>query len=95
MALLMTENRPQSCSEVGLNCRDCVAESARQVAEVCRGLRGGMIGQLFVQIYADPACAPMHGHFAACYREASGEGMRKGPLRAVAAAAGAAVAAVA
>jgi hypothetical protein len=51
-----------------------------------------MLGQLFVQIYTDPACSPMHAHFAASYRDASGEATRKGPRRAVAALAVAAVA---
>jgi hypothetical protein len=27
-----------------------------------------MIGQLFVQIYPNSACAPMHAHFADAYR---------------------------
>jgi hypothetical protein len=27
-----------------------------------------MIGQLFVQIYPNSACAPMHAHFAESYR---------------------------
>ena len=71
MTDVMSENRPHTCYQVGLNCRDCTAESARQVAQACKGLRGGMIGQLFVQIYSDPACAPMHSHFAASYRDAS------------------------
>ena len=34
-----------------------------------------MIGQLFVQIYTDPACAKMHAHFAEAYLEASIERM--------------------
>jgi hypothetical protein len=38
---------------------------------VCKGLRGKMIGQLFVQIHSDPACAKMHAHFATAYLEAS------------------------
>ena len=71
MTDLMSENRPHTCFQVGLNCQDCTAESARQLALACKGLRGGMVGQLFAQIYADPACAPMHAHFAASYREAS------------------------
>jgi hypothetical protein len=33
-----------------------------------------MIGQLFVQIYTDPACSKMHGHFAEAYIAASVEG---------------------
>jgi len=32
-----------------------------------------MIGQLFVQIYTDPACSRMHEHFAGAYLEASCE----------------------
>jgi hypothetical protein len=32
-----------------------------------------MIGQLFVQIHPDPACARMHGHFAEAYLAASAE----------------------
>jgi len=30
-----------------------------------------MIGQVFVQIYPHPACAPMHAHFAESYRAAA------------------------
>jgi hypothetical protein len=71
MTDVIDENRPHTCYKVGLNCLDCTAESARQLALACKGLRGGMVGQLFVQIYSDPACAPMHAHFAASYRDAS------------------------
>jgi hypothetical protein len=28
-----------------------------------------MIGQLFVQLYPNPACAPMHRHFVENYRQ--------------------------
>lgn len=62
---------PQICFEVGLSCEACTAESARQLAQCCKGLRGKMIGQLFVQVYPNPACARMHAHFAECYRAAS------------------------
>jgi len=71
MTDVMSENRPHTCYQVGLNCQDCTAESARQLAQACKGLRGGMIGQLFVQIYSDPACAPMHAHFTASYQDAA------------------------
>jgi hypothetical protein len=62
---------PRICLETGLTCESCTRETARQVAQVCQGLRGKMIGQLFVQIYPNPACSRMHAHFADCYREAS------------------------
>jgi hypothetical protein len=68
MELLGGNNYPRLCFEVGLSCQVCTAESARQLAQVCKGLRGKMIGQLFVQIYPNSACAPMHAHFADAYR---------------------------
>jgi hypothetical protein len=62
---------PRLCFEVGLTCEVCTEASAVQLANVCKGLRGKMIGQLFVQIYPNPACAPMHSYFAAAYRAAN------------------------
>ena len=77
-------NYPNVCLEVGLTCESCTAETARQVAAVCKGLRGKMLGQLFVQIHPHSACARMHAHFADCYREASGERPAMMPMAAVA-----------
>ena len=57
-----------------MTCEGCTRETARQLARACKGLRGKMIGQLFVQIHPHPACAPMHAHFAECYRSAGAEG---------------------
>ena len=68
MDVSLTNNYPGLCFEVGLSCQACTAASARQLAQVCKGLRGKMIGQLFVQIYPNSACAPMHAHFAESYR---------------------------
>jgi hypothetical protein len=62
------DNYPQLCSDVGLTCENCTSETARQLARVCKGLRGKMIGQLFVQIHPHSACARMHSHFADSYR---------------------------
>jgi hypothetical protein len=62
---------PRICLEVGLTCQSCTAETARHLAAVCKGLRGKMIGQLFVQIHPHAACAPMHKHFAEHYHKAS------------------------
>ena len=67
----INDNFPQICSEVGLTCESCTAETARHLAAVCKGLRGKAIGQLFVQIYPNSACAPMHKRFAAHYQAAS------------------------
>jgi len=68
---LSNNNIPQICSEVGLTCESCTAETARHLAAVCKGLPGKMVAQLFVQIYPNSACAPMHRSFAAHYREAT------------------------
>ena len=62
---------PRLCLEVGLTCESCTESSARALARVCPGLRGKMIGQLFVQIYTRSACAPMLTSFERAYSEAS------------------------
>ena len=65
------ETYPGLCREVGLTCEDCTSNTAREVARVCKGLRGKMVGQMFVQLYPHPACSPMHARFAQEYRDAS------------------------
>jgi hypothetical protein len=47
-----------------------------------------MIGQLFVQIYPNSACAPMHAWFAECYRNSSPEELPARKPAAMAAVAG-------
>ena len=75
----MSENiYPQLCREVGLNCTECAETVAEQTARVCTGLRGKAVGQLFVQLFPNSACAPMHGRFEAAYLQSQ----RKGPGRA-------------
>lgn len=65
------ESYPSLCEEVGLSCEACTSHTAREVARVCKGLRGKMVGQMFVQLYPNPACSPMHANFAQAYRDAS------------------------
>ena len=66
---------PEICHQVGLDCETCTEGTARNLAKICKGLRGKMVGQLFVQIYTDPACSKMHAHFAEAYLTASIERM--------------------
>jgi hypothetical protein len=75
MAFSPENNYPQLCFDVGLTCESCTAGTARQLAAVCKGLRGKVIRQLFVQIHCHPACAGMHSHFKASYLEASSAGI--------------------
>jgi hypothetical protein len=58
------------CTAVGLDCESCTAASAHELACTCPGLRPKMVGQLFVQIYTEPACSRMHAHFARAYAQA-------------------------
>jgi hypothetical protein len=62
---------PGICHDVGLDCETCTESTARNLAKICKGLRGKTIGQLFVQIYTDPACSKMHAHFEGAYLAAS------------------------
>jgi hypothetical protein len=61
---------PEECRAVGLACETCVESSARDLAGACPGLRGKSVGQLFVQIYTQSACARMHAHFVKAYAHA-------------------------
>ena len=64
---------PGTCRATGLSCETCTSNTARNVAQLCQGLRGKDLGQLFVQLYPNAACAPMHGYFAAAYRDADSD----------------------
>jgi|GEM_PF-1545645 len=65
------ENYPNACIEVGLRCEECTSNTAREVARLCKGLRGKTLGQMFVQLYPRPACSQMYSQFAQAYRHAS------------------------
>ena len=43
---LNNDNIPQICSEVGLTCESCTAETARHLAAVCKGLPGNAVGSV-------------------------------------------------
>jgi len=62
---------PDLCRETGLSCEACTEHTALQLSRVCQGLQGKALGQMFVQLYPENSCAPMHTHFAAAYRQAS------------------------
>jgi len=70
------ESYPSVCIEVGLTCEACTSHTAREMARICKGLRGKMVGQMFVQLYPNPACSPMHSNFAQAYRDASPKEVR-------------------
>ena len=69
--MLECESYPNACRAVGLTCEECTSSAAREVARLCTGLRGKALGQMFVQLYPQPACSPMYSYFAQAYRAAS------------------------
>jgi hypothetical protein len=62
---------PGICRDVGLDCQTCIEGTSRNLAKICKGVRGTAIGQLFVQIHSDPACAAMYSQFVKAYLAAS------------------------
>jgi len=74
-------NYPALCLEVGLDCATCVKGTATEAAKVCPGLKGKAIGQLFVLLYPNSACAAMHHCFSEEYQNAPGELSERVPRR--------------
>ena len=83
----LDENRPETCSALGLECHTCVQRSAASVAHICHGLQASALAGMFGQIYASPGCAHMANSFEAAYYEACAP-IRKPVLVAIGAAAG-------
>jgi hypothetical protein len=61
--------KPHSCHAIGLNCRDCVASTALQLALVCGGrVSGSDARRMFFAMFVDSACSPMVGDFVEVYQ---------------------------
>jgi len=67
---LFTENQPESCARVGLDCDGCVQRSASTTATVCQDLLPSGAHRVFFQLYSSPACHPMAEAFVAAYQDA-------------------------
>ena len=68
---LMTENCPETCSSLGLDCGTCIHQAAATVAKICRTGEPHGIQRIFFQLYPSPACHPMAHAFELAYGEAS------------------------
>ena len=55
----LTENRPETCASLGLDCGTCVRQSAATVAHLCRDLQPSGVRQIFFQLYPSAGCHPM------------------------------------
>ena len=76
---LLTENSPETCSTLGLDCGTCMHRGASSVAAICSGLGTPGILPIFYQMYPSPACHRMVDAFVMAYQECS---IAKPPARA-------------
>lgn len=66
----LTENRPETCASLGLECSACVRQSAATVAALCRDMEPAGLHQIFVQLFPSPGCRPMAQAFQLSYLDA-------------------------
>ncbi len=71
MDSLATENWPETCSNLGLDCGSCVRKAATNVASICGGLEPQGIRQIFFQLYSSEGCRPMAQAFEVAYQESA------------------------
>jgi hypothetical protein len=67
---LLIENRPEICSNLGLDCDTCVQRCASTTAMVCQDLQAYGAHRVFLQLYPSPACHPMAADFVRAYQDA-------------------------
>jgi len=67
---LLLENRPETCSNLGLECGTCVQRCASTTAAVCHDLLPSGAHRIFLQLYPSSACHPMAEAFVRAYQEA-------------------------
>lgn len=67
MDLLAGDNRPETCSAMGLDCRTCIQRAAATVARICSGLSTSGAQEIFFQLYPSEGCAAMAPAFEAVY----------------------------
>jgi len=67
---LFSENRPETCASLGLDCGTCVHRCASTTAAVCQDLQPSGAYKVFHQLYTSPGCHPMAEAFVRTYLEA-------------------------
>lgn len=75
MDLLATENRPETCSALGLECGSCIRKAASSVAGICGGLESQGLRRVFLQLYPSQGCRPMAQTFESAYQDAAAVGI--------------------
>lgn len=84
-----TENRPETCSSLGLECSSCIERCASTTASICPELQPSAVHRMFFELFPSPGCHPMAFAFQRAYDAA----VTPSKPMAVAARAGAAAAA--
>jgi hypothetical protein len=67
---LWTDNRPETCSALGLDCGSCIHASAANIARICHGVESHGVQKIFFQLYPSTGCHPMAHAFELAYHEA-------------------------
>jgi hypothetical protein len=65
-----TENRPETCSSLGLECGACIQRCASTTAAICPGLPPSSVHRMFFQLYPSSGCHSMAYAFLQAYGEA-------------------------
>src|SRR3984885_12352907 len=68
---LVTENQPETCSNLGLDCGTCIQRCASTTASICPDLQPSGVHRIFFQLYSSPACHGMAHAFMRDYDEAA------------------------
>jgi len=71
MDLLVSENQPETCLNVGLDCGTCMRKAAASVGAICDGLNSQGLMRIFFEMYPSQGCHPMAPVFESAYREAT------------------------
>ena len=67
---LFTENSPETCSSLGLDCGDCIHRAGATVARISSLEPNGVL-KIFFQLYPSPGCRHMAHAFEMAYRQSS------------------------
>ncbi len=67
----LTENRPETCSSLGLDCGSCIQRCAATTAAICPGLDHSAVHRMFFQLYPSPGCHAMAHAFLRAYDSAA------------------------
>jgi len=69
MDSLLTDNRPETCLALGLDCATCVRKSAASIVRICHGIESHDTQGIFLQLYPSAGCRPMASAFELACRE--------------------------